>query len=86
MKQIMVVEDSFSTKEVGVIVSGVNPKFDTLEPTDIKRLIGGKIKVVTTEDIAISESLVGEKCISIAMGAVEGIDHVECGSCVYAIE
>jgi hypothetical protein len=95
MNQIMVVEDSFSTKEAGVIVSGVNPEFDTLDPTEIKRLIGAKIKVVMAEgleidvnvkEIAISESLVGNKSITIAMGALEGIDHIERGSLVYAIE
>ena len=95
MKRIMVVEDSFSTKNAGVIISGVNPEFDFLDSAEIKRLIGTKIKVVIAEgfeldvdvkEIAISESLVGKKNISIAMGAMEGIDHVKRGSWVYAIE
>lgn len=95
MKPIMSVEDSFSTKDTGIVVSGVNSDFDSLDPAEIKQLIGDRIRVVMQEDlefdanvrdIAISESIVGKKNISIALGEVEGIDQVVRGSMIYAIE
>ncbi|MCU7929039.1 MAG: hypothetical protein KZQ97_21765 [Candidatus Thiodiazotropha sp. (ex Dulcina madagascariensis)] len=95
MKEIMTVEDSFSTKEAGVIVSGVNTEFDPLDQSEIKQLIGDRIRIVVSEgleidvnvrDIAISESIVGKKNISIAVGELEGVDQVSRGSMIYAIE
>lgn len=95
MKEIMTVEDSFSTKEVGRIVSGVNSELDSLDQSEIKQLIGNRIRIVVSEgleidanvrDIAISESIIGKKNISIAVGELEGVDQVSRGSMIYAIE
>lgn len=95
MKEIMTIEDSFSTKEAGVIVSGVNPDFDSLDQTAIKKIIGGKVRVVAIDgseinapvrDIAISESIVGRKNISIALGELASSDQEFRGSTVYAVD
>ena len=95
MKQIMTIEDSFSTKEAGVIISGVNSDFDSLDLMKIKQLIGDKVRVVgqnghelyaDVKDIAISESLVGKKNISIAFGEIEGVEKFDRGSTVYSMD
>lgn len=95
MKKIMSVEDSFSTKEAEIIISGVNSEFDSVDPAEIKQLIGDKIRLVMQEglefdvnvrDIAISESIVGKKNISIVLGKVEGFDKVVRGSVIYTFE
>lgn len=95
MKQIMIIEDSFSTKEAGVIISGINPEFDSFDSMEIKQLIGERVRVVvlsgqefdaSVRDVAISESLVGKKSISIALGEIDGVEQFDRGGSVYAIE
>ncbi|TQV86825.1 hypothetical protein [Aliikangiella coralliicola] len=95
MKQIMKVEDSFSTNEAGVIISGVNPEFDSLEPAEIKKYIGSKVRIVSNDgqeleanvrDVAISESLVGKKNISISLGEIKDVEKIGRGSIIYMNE
>lgn len=95
MKQVITVEDSFSTDKAGLIVSGVNSEFDPMSTEDIKSSVGSKVRVVTTNgdefeagvlDLSVSESLVGKKSISIALGKIEGFETVVRGSLVYAID
>jgi hypothetical protein len=95
MLEIMQVEDSFSTKEAGIIISGVNPAFDAMKADEIKSCIGKRVRIVSPDgrevntavrDVAISESLIGNKNISIALGQVEEISEVSRHSMVYSLE
>jgi hypothetical protein len=92
MKAIMKIEDSFLIKKTGLIVSGVNPQIDALSKNEVKAEIGTKVRIVlpsgeevnaNVREIAISDSLVGNKNISIALGGVTEIDR---GSLLYSIE
>jgi hypothetical protein len=95
MKQIMKIEDSFSTKEAGVIVSGINSEFDSFDFVTIKQLIGEKVRIieqngqeleVDVRDVAINESLVGKKSISIAFGEIKGVEQFDRGGSVYTVD
>lgn len=87
----MIVEDSFLTKEAGLVVSGINEQFNSMDEEEIKQLIGDKVRIVIKEgqeidadvkDIAISESLIGKKNISIALGDIPDVVR---GSKLYKI-
>lgn len=73
MKEIMHVEDAFPVKDVGVIVSGGNPIFESMTTAEIKSLVGSKVRIAAdskgsfeVKDIAVSESLLGQK-LSVTM-------------------
>lgn len=94
MKEIMKIEDSFSTQKAGLIVSGVNPQFDLLPSNEIKLFIGTDVCIVmpngksvnaNIQEIGISESLIGKKNISIALGKIMGVEQVEVGSVLYTL-
>ena len=95
MKAIMKIEDSFLIAKTGLIVSGVNSQIDTLTKDDVKAEIGTKVKIVlpngkeidtTVREVLISDSLVGKKNISIALGEMNGITEIDRGSVLYFIE
>ena len=95
MTQIMKVEDAFFAQEIGLVISGVNRDFDHLKKDEIKSKVGKRIKIVspdgqtiraTVKDVAIGESIIGKKNISIAIGQVEGVNDIRRNSVVYAME
>ena len=95
MTEIMKVEDAFSAKEIGLVISGVNRDFDHLKKDEIKSKVGKRIKIVspdgktisaTVKDVAIGEFIIGKKNISIAIGQVEGVNDIRRNSVVYAVK
>ncbi|MEN8220214.1 MAG: hypothetical protein ABFS56_28460 [Pseudomonadota bacterium] len=94
MKAVMKIEDSFLIKKTGLIVSGVNSQVDALSKNEVKAEIGTKVRIVlpsgeevdaNVREIAISDSLVGKKNISIALDEINGVTEIERGSLLYSI-
>jgi len=95
MKAIMKIEDSFLTAKTGLIVSGVNSQIDALTKDDVKAEIGTKVRIVLpngkeidtmVREVLISDSLIGKKNISIALGEMNGVTEIDRGSVLYSIE
>ncbi|MEK8016175.1 MAG: hypothetical protein VSS75_004845 [Candidatus Parabeggiatoa sp.] len=95
MKAVMKIEDSFLIAKTGLIVSGVNSKIDALSKDEVKAEIGTQVKIVLpsgeeietqVREVLISDSLVGKKNISIALGEMTGVTQIDKGSVLYSIE
>jgi len=96
MKEVMKIEDSFLIKEIGLIVSGVNYQVDALSKDKVKAEIGSKVRIVLPDgkeidanvrEVLISDSLIGKKNISIALGEINGVTEIIYrGSLLYSIE
>ena len=89
MKEIMHVEDAFSVKDIGVIVSGRNPIFESMTTAEIKFLVGSKVRIAEdskesfeVKDVVVSESFLGKKNVSIALA---GDTQVARGSILYSL-
>ena len=94
MKAIMKIEDSFTIAKAGLIVSGVNSQIDALSKDEVKAEIGTQVRIVlpsgekidtTVREVLISESLIGKKNISIALGEMNGVTQIDRGSLLYSI-
>ena len=98
MKEVMKIEDSFLIKETGLIVSGINYQVDALSKDKVKAEIGTKVRIVLPDgkeidanvrEVLISDSLIGKKNISIALGEINGINgvtEIDRGSLLYSME
>ncbi|PHS29642.1 MAG: hypothetical protein COA95_11580 [Methylophaga sp.] len=86
MKEIMHVEDAFSVKDIGVIVSGRNPIFESMTTAEIKFLVGSRVRIAEdsfeVKDVVVSESFLGKKNVSIALA---GDTQVARGSILYSL-
>jgi hypothetical protein len=94
MKAVMKIEDSFLIAKIGLIVSGVNSQIDALSKDEVKAEIGTQVRIVlpsgekidtTVREVLISESLIGKKNISIALGEMNGVTQIDRGSLLYSI-
>jgi hypothetical protein len=96
MKEVMKIEDSFLIEKTGLIVSGINYQVDALSKDEVKAEIGTKVRIVlpggkevvdaNVRDVLISDSLIGKKNISIALGEINGVTEIDRGSLLYSIE
>jgi len=95
MKVVMKIEDSVRIEKTGLIVSGVNSEIDALSKDEVKAEIGTQVRIVLpsgeeietdVREVLISDSLVGKKNISIALGEIQGITQIDRGSFLYYIE
>jgi len=95
MKAVMKIEDSFLIAKTGLIVSGVNSEIDALSKDEVKAEIGTLVRIVLpngeeidtqVREVLISDSLVGKKNISIALGEINGVTKIDKGSMLYSIE
>jgi len=92
----MKIEDSFLIEEIGLIVSGINYQVDALSKDEVKSEIGTKVRIVlpggkevvdaNVREVLISDSLIGKKNISIALGEINGVTEIDRGSLLYSIE
>ena len=92
MHEVMNIIDKFKISDLGVVISGVNTNFDTLEKEKIEKLIGKSIIIrnpngsetkVKVKGIDISSSLIGKKNISIHLGDTIQLEDLEVNSTVY---
>lgn len=95
MKVVMKIEDSVRLDKTGLIVSGVNSQIDALSKEEVKAEIGTQVRIVLpsgekidthVREVLISDSLVGKKNISIALGEIHGITKIARGSLLYSLE
>jgi hypothetical protein len=95
MKVVMKIEDSVRIEKTGLIVSGVNSQIDALSKDEVKAGIGTQVRIVLptgeeidtyVREVLISDSLVGKKNISIALGEINGLTKIDRGSLLYSIE
>jgi hypothetical protein len=96
MKEVMKIEDSFLIEKTGLIVSGINYQVDALSKDEVKAEIGTKVRIVllggkevvdaNVREVLISDSLIGKKNISIALGEINGVTEIDRGSLLYSIE
>ena len=94
MTEIMKIEDSFLLLNVGLVVSGINPLLDHLSSEAIKVKIGKRVRIALknggnidceVRDVAVSNSLVGKKNISVVLDT-NNTSSINQGSCLLAIE
>jgi hypothetical protein len=95
MKAVMKIEDSFLIAKTGLIVSGVNSEIDALSKDEVKAQIGTVVRIVLpngeeidtqVREVLISDSIVGKKNISIALGEMKGVTKIDKGSVLYSIK
>ncbi len=92
MHEVMLIIDKFMLPDLGVVISGVNPNFDTLEKEKIEKLIGKSIVIrkpngseatVKVKGVDVASSLLGKKNISIQLGGPIQLEDLEVHSTVY---
>ena len=92
MHEVMNIIDKFKISDLGVVISGVNTNFDTLEKEKIEKLIGKSIIIrnpngseikVKVKGIDIASSLIGKKNISIHLEDTIQLENLEVNSTVY---
>ena len=92
MKEVMNILDKFKIRDIGVVISGVNPEFDTLAKEKIKKLIGKSIIIrkpsgsetkVTVKGVDVAHSLLGKSNISIQLGDTIDLEDLEVNLTVY---
>jgi len=93
MKKVMNILDKFKISDIGVVISGINPKFDKLEKEKIEKLIGKSIVIrkpggsetqVTVTGVDVASSLIGKINISIQLGDTIELEDLEVNSTVYS--
>ena len=76
MKTFMTVFDIFDIPDKGIIIAGVNPKLDYMEPNDFKGFIGRFIEIHNPDsstvnsvikDLKVTSSLIDQKNIFILL-------------------
>ena len=92
MKEVMNILDTCKISNIGVVISGVNPEFDTLTKEQIEKLIGKSIIIrkpsgsetkVKVKGVDVAHSLLGKSNISIQLGDPIDLEDLEVNSTVY---
>jgi len=79
-EKLMIIYDTFATKDDRVVVAGTDPRFDALSLAEIEQIIGSTVSINSTTfsvlGIDVSQSLIGRKNIFLKLNA--SFDSTEC--------